>query len=70
MSIKQRAQRSCEMADPATAIVVIACDKRKAFAQESVSDEAIQRAAAWIASLTLAMTGGSGDYWMPRFRGA
>jgi hypothetical protein len=37
---------------------VIACDKRKAFSQGSVSDEAIHACslAAWIASLTLAMT--------------
>ena len=40
---------------------VIACDKRKAFAQGSASDEAIQALPArgrWIASLALAMTEG------------
>ncbi len=41
---------------------VIACDKRKAFAQGSESDEAIQLSTSppkerWIASLALAMTG-------------
>jgi hypothetical protein len=38
---------------------VIACDKREAFAQGSVSDEAIQSiryAVRWIASLALAIT--------------
>jgi hypothetical protein len=38
---------------------VIACDKREAFAQGSVSDEAIRAFPArafWIASLALAMT--------------
>jgi hypothetical protein len=41
-------------------IVVIACDKREAFAQGSDSDEAIQLSVpprqSWIASLALAMT--------------
>ena len=41
---------------------VIACDKREAFAQGSISDEAIhlealRSAEEWIASLALAMTG-------------
>jgi hypothetical protein len=31
--------------------IVIACDKRKAFAQGSEGDEAIQLSAFWIASL-------------------
>jgi hypothetical protein len=41
--------------------LVIACDKREAFAQESTCDEAIQfslRKEKWIASLALAMTVG------------
>jgi len=41
-----------------SALVVIACDKRKAFAQGSTCAEAIHSflAARWIASLALAMT--------------
>jgi len=41
-------------------VAVIACDKRKAFAQGSASDEAqsiLSITVSWIASLALAMTG-------------
>ena len=41
---------------------VIACDKREAFAQGSVNDEAIQHVTIlWIASLALAMTEAKGS---------